>query len=172
MLSLRTLSARWLVSISPPACSSSTSKVLVCNFDRALSTQLNQKMAEKSHDNQVPKVPPSSRWSSIPNWLKLTVGSLALLLPFSSTNWQNLIKIEGGVEKVAEEVETVAEVVEKVAGVTDKVSSALADGLTLDGPLKDAALLVKKVEEIKQEVDSMVESGINNPNGSPEKKGN
>ncbi|RWW64020.1 hypothetical protein BHE74_00028767 [Ensete ventricosum] len=103
---------------------------------------------------------------------------LTLILPFWEKKWRTLLRIEGEVEMVADAMEEVFEVVEKVATVVEKVSSEVAERLPEEGKLKDAVLsvehvsreaaedahlakdIIHKVDEVKQEVELLLESVV------------
>lgn len=119
---------------------------------------------------------PHASKSSAGIWLRWMLWPiLSLVLPLWKKRLTNLLRLEDEVEQVAEVVEDTAEVVEMVAEAAEKVSSGLANKLSHDGKLKDAVLLVErvskevekdaqvtidfihKVDEIKQEVETLVE---------------
>ncbi|KAK3034801.1 hypothetical protein RJ639_033706 [Escallonia herrerae] len=95
----------------------------------------------------IPMPAPSS--PSFCAWAKWLLGSLVpLLLPYCKKKWDNLLTLEGNLEKVVEEVENVAEVVEKVATTTEKISAEAADKLPDHGKLKEAAEVVEHVSSL------------------------
>ncbi|XP_030459329.1 uncharacterized protein LOC115679767 isoform X2 [Syzygium oleosum] len=131
---------------------------------------------ENNASKEIPKPLPDPPNPSRVRWV---VGSiLSLLIPFWKLKWDQLQQIEGKAEEVIEDAEIVAEVVEKVATAAEKVSAQVADELPDDSKLKEAALFVEhvsevtaqdahltenfihKFDEVKQEVETAVETGI------------
>ncbi|CAD5191395.1 unnamed protein product [Musa acuminata subsp. malaccensis] len=117
--------------------------------------------------------------SPLSTWARWVLGSmLTLILPFWEKKWRTLLRIEGEVEMVTDAVEEVFEVVEKVATVVEKVSSEVAERLPEEGKLKDAVLsvehvsreaaedahlakdIIHKLDEVKQEVELILESVV------------
>ncbi|KAJ8625040.1 hypothetical protein MRB53_033570 [Persea americana] len=131
--------------------------------------------AKMSNDLQtaVPKTPkPVS-----PNWVvSLVVSVLSLILPGWKTQLQMFLKLENEVEKV---IENTAEAVEKVAEEAEKVMEQVEHDLPEGSKLKETVLvlehateeaqkdaklaldLIHKVDEIKDEVEAVVEPVIN-----------
>ncbi|KAA8545635.1 hypothetical protein F0562_020419 [Nyssa sinensis] len=98
---------------------------------------------------QPPVPPPAPPRPSFNSWAKWLLGFiLTLLLPFWKVKWEGLLTLEGEVEKVVEEVEIVAEVVEKVATTTEKISAEIADKLSDNDKLKEAALFVEHISTV------------------------
>ncbi|KAM7479006.1 hypothetical protein LguiA_027219 [Lonicera macranthoides] len=86
---------------------------------------------------------------SFPVWLTWVLGSLlSFFLPSWKQKLDNLLLLEGKVEKIVEEVETVAEEVEKVATISEKVSADVADKLSNNTRLKEAALTIEHLSNV------------------------
>ncbi|CAN4107936.1 unnamed protein product [Withania somnifera] len=102
--------------------------------------------------NEASKVPPVDPAPSKPNlfsWAKWLLGSiLAIFLPFWKQKWDSFRRIEGEVEKVAEEVEEAAEVVASVASKTENVMAGFAGKLPENSLLKEAAVAVEHASAV------------------------
>ncbi|KAI3439261.1 uncharacterized protein J3R85_004988 [Psidium guajava] len=138
------------------------------------------RIVERNASREIPKpLPNPPKPSRFPTWVRWVTGSiLSLLIPFWKLKWDKLQQIEGEAEEVIEDAEILAEVVEKVATVAEKVSAQVADKLPEDSKLKEAALFVEhvsetaahdahltenfihEVDELKQEVDTEIGTGI------------
>ncbi|KAL8097449.1 hypothetical protein AgCh_030542 [Apium graveolens] len=106
--------------------------------------------------------PPKHNMSA---WLKWFVGSIfSLLLPFLKQKWDNILLLEGKLEKAAEEVEYAAEVVQKVAITTEKVSAEVANNLPGNGKLKEAALIVEHLASVAASDAQLAENIIHKAN--------
>ncbi|KAF8406059.1 hypothetical protein HHK36_008139 [Tetracentron sinense] len=146
--------------------------------DRGFHSAMDTNMGKDNNGN-LPPAPPVPPKPGFPTWARWVLGSiLSLFLPFSKKKWEELLRLEGEVEIVAEEVENVAEVIEKVATITEKVAAEVEDMLPHDGKLKEAAFLIEhiskeaardaqltinfihKVDHLKQDVEMIVEPDI------------
>ncbi|OVA09278.1 hypothetical protein BVC80_8359g6 [Macleaya cordata] len=133
----------------------------------------------RTNANNFQQPTPSRPKPDYPSWTRWIFGAiLTLVLPFWKEKLNKLLKLEEEVEMVAEVVENVAETVERVAVVTEKLSSEVADKIPGDGKLKKAALLIErasteatkdariaediihKVEELKQDVETLIEPHV------------
>ncbi|KAK1359217.1 Chemoreceptor [Heracleum sosnowskyi] len=114
-------------------------------------------LKRESNKVEVQSAAPAPPRQNIYAWLKWFVGSIfSLLLPFLKQKWDNILLLEGKLEKAAEEVEYVAEVVEKVAITTEKVSEEVANNLP--GNASDAQLaenIIHKANDLKEDVEEL-----------------
>ncbi|KAK6805479.1 hypothetical protein RDI58_003264 [Solanum bulbocastanum] len=102
--------------------------------------------------NEASKVPPVKPHPSKPNlfvWAKWLLGSiLSVFLPFWKQNLDNIRRIEGKAEKVAEEVEEAAEVVALVANKTENIMAMVAVKLPENSLLKEAAVAIENASDV------------------------
>lgn len=104
---------------------------------------------EKNEASKVVPVEPAPSKPNLFSWAKWLLGSiLAIFLPFGKENWDRFRRIEGEVEKVAEEVEEAAEVVASVASKTENVMAGVAGKLPENSLLKEAAVAVENASAV------------------------
>ncbi|XP_059311266.1 uncharacterized protein LOC132062790 [Lycium ferocissimum] len=102
--------------------------------------------------NEANKVPPEEPAPSKPNlfaWAKWLLGSIiSIFLPFWKEKWDSFRRIEGEVEKVAEEVEEAADIVAALATKTENVMEGVAGTLPENSILKEAAIAVENASAV------------------------
>ncbi|WOH04896.1 hypothetical protein DCAR_0624308 [Daucus carota subsp. sativus] len=121
-----------------------------CSYSSAGFTKHEIDMLKKENNKvEVHSATPAHPGHKISTWLKWLVASaFSVLVPFLKQKWDNLLLLEGKLEKAAEEVEYVAEVVEKVAITTEKVSAEVANNLPGNSKLKETALIVEHLSSV------------------------
>ncbi|KAI3806725.1 hypothetical protein L1987_22639 [Smallanthus sonchifolius] len=117
--------------------------------------------------------PTGDSLSSWQQWIGIIT---ALIVPFFSRKWTNLLKIKDEVDTVVEETEKIVDRIEEVAETVDKVAKDVADHLPEGGKLRNAVVFVEgvaeeiareahlvddflhEVEEVEEKVELLVES--------------
>ncbi|XP_055814834.1 uncharacterized protein LOC129884570 [Solanum dulcamara] len=110
---------------------------------------VNKKDQGKNEASKVPPVEPPPSKPTFFAWAKWLLGSiLSIFLPLWKENWDSFRKIEGEVEKVAEEVEEAVEVVALVASKTENVMAGVAVKLPENSLLKEAAIAIENASDV------------------------